>query len=355
MSLFRVDLRKVREMRTGSALAPEVVAARGTPTFWGRRGDVVAVVVLVALPMLIYGLPALVGHAVLPGDDLTQNLPLRMLAGQQIRAGHLPLFNPYIWSGAPLLAGWNAAAAYPLTWLFAILPGTAAWTVNMIITWAVAGLGMFCFLRALRLASLASFLGAFSFAFAGGMSAQVTHFGLVAGLSWVPLGLLGILRLSQDRPLVSRLGWTAVLATVVGLVILAGEPRAIDDADVILLIYAAWQIARLGRRGGPALVSVAAGLALGAALGAVQWLPGPDLLSGEHAQREVLAQVVTGENGVAEQRGDAEDEDRKRDEQDDRRDVAAAPPRRRDARLSDHPARHQPRPSRHRVHFRNST
>ena len=312
MSLFRVDLRKVREMRTQSALVSGVATAemRGTPMSWGRRGDVIAVVVLVALPVVIFGASALLGHATLPGDDLTQNLPLRELAGRDIRAGQLPLFNPYIWSGAPLLAGWNAAAAYPLTWLFAILPGTAAWTVGMIATCAVAELGMFCFLRALRLASLASFLGAFSFAFVGGMSAQVTHFGLVAGLSWVPLGLLSILRLSQDRPLVSRPGrsagagrevgrcrpggrsgsvgrasraglaepgrycWTAVLGLAFGLVILAGEPRAIDDACVILLIYAAWQVARLGRRAGPALVSVTAGLALGLCLGAVQWLPG---------------------------------------------------------------------------------
>ena len=127
----------------------------------------VAAVLLIALPAVIFGVPALLGHAVLPGDDLTQNFPLRVLAGREIRAGHMPLFDPYIWSGAPLLAGWNAAAAYPLTWLFAVLPGAAAWTLNMIVTWAVAGLGMFCFLRALRLASLASFLGAFSFASAG--------------------------------------------------------------------------------------------------------------------------------------------------------------------------------------------
>jgi hypothetical protein len=259
-------------MRTESPLALDVMAAN-TPSRW-QRADAAAAVLLIALPTVIFGVPALLGHAVLPGDDLTQNLPLRILAGREIRAGHLPLLDPYIWSGAPLLAGWNAAAAYPLTWLFAILPGTAAWTVNMIATWAVAGLGMFCFLRALRLASLASFLGAFSFAFAGGMSAQVTHFGLVAGLSWVPLALLSILRLSQDRPLRSRLGWIAVLAAALGLVILAGEPRAIDDACVILLIFAAWRVARLGRRAGRAAVSVAAGLALGACLGAVQWLPG---------------------------------------------------------------------------------
>jgi hypothetical protein len=235
-------------MRTESRLVLGTVAAdvRGTPTAWRRQGDVVAVVLLVTLPAVIFGVPALLGHAVLPGDDLTQNLPLRVLAGREIRAGHLPLFDPYIWSGAPLLAGWNAAAAYPLTWLFAVLPGAGAWTINMIATWAVAGLGMFCFLRALRLASLASLLGAFSFAFAGGMSAQVTHFGLVAGMSWVPVMLLSILRLSQDRRAASRLGWTAVLATATGLVILAGEPRAIDDACAIVVIYAAWQVARLG-------------------------------------------------------------------------------------------------------------
>ena len=226
------------------------------------------------LPVLVYGVPALLGHPVLPGDDLTQNFPLRVLAGQEIRSGHLPLYDPYIWSGAPLLAGWNAGAAYPLTLLFAVLPPVAAWTLNMILTWAVAGLGMFAFLRALRLACLPSLLGALSFAFAGAMSAQVAHFGLVAGMSWVPIQLLCVLRLSQPRTMPSRLAWTGILAGAFGLTILAGEPRAIDDAGLVVLLYAAWQIARLGRRFGPAACSVASGLALGACIGAVQWLPG---------------------------------------------------------------------------------
>jgi hypothetical protein len=237
-------------------------------------GDVIAVAVLVALPVLVFGVPALLGHPVYPGDDLTQNFPLRVLAGQQIRNGQLPLFDPYVWSGAPLLAGWNAGAAYPLTFLFAIVPATAAWTLNLIVTWAAAGLGMFFFLRALRLGSLPSVLGALSFAFAGAMSAQVGHFGLVAGMSWVPVELLAVLRLCETRSIASRLGWIAVLGGTFGLTILAGEPRAADDAGVIVLMYAAWQVARLGRRYGPAALSVAGGVVLGICLGAVQWLPG---------------------------------------------------------------------------------
>ena len=283
-------------MRTESPLTSGEMAtdARDAPTFRSRRGDFVGVVLLIALPAVIFGVPALLGHAVLPGDDLGQNFPLRMLAGREIRSGQLPLYDPYIWSGAPLLAGWNAAAAYPFTWLFAILPGTAAWTVNLIATWATAGLGMFAFLRALRLASLASFLGAFSFAFAGAVSAQVTHFGLIAGMSWVPLQLLSVLRLSQGRPLAARLGWIAVLATATGLVILAGEPRAVDDAFVIVGIYAAWRVARLGRRAGPAAVSVVAGLVLGVCLGAVQWLPGLAAISTSQRDASSMALFSSG-------------------------------------------------------------
>src|SRR6185437_6583081 len=169
--------------------------------------------------------------------------------------------------------------AYPLTFLFAVLPGTAAWTLNMIATWVVAGLGTFLFLRALRLGSLASLLGAVSFAFAGAMSAQVAHLGLVAGMSWVPVQLLSVLRLTEARGTASRLRWIAVLAGTFGLTILAGEPRAIADAGVIVVIYAAWRVVRLGRRSGRAAASgaagsVAAGLVLGICLGAVQWLPG---------------------------------------------------------------------------------
>ena len=97
-------------MRTESPLASgpitaDVRVARASGVSRHGRGDIIAVVVLVALPAVIFGVPALLGHAVLPGDDLTQNLPLRELAGREIRAGQLPLFNPYIWSGAPLLAG----------------------------------------------------------------------------------------------------------------------------------------------------------------------------------------------------------------------------------------------------------
>ncbi|HEY6791600.1 MAG TPA: hypothetical protein VI365_30235, partial [Trebonia sp.] len=143
-----------------------------TPKRAPGKGDWIAIGVLTGLAFVYFGVPSLLGQPVMPGDDLTQNYPLRVLVGQQLRAGHLPLYNPYIWSGAALLAGWNAAAAYPLTWLFAVMPAVGAWTAGLVVTYAVASVGMFGFLRAgLRLGTLGSFLGGLTFAFAGAMAA----------------------------------------------------------------------------------------------------------------------------------------------------------------------------------------
>lgn len=261
-----------------------------------RRQDRLALGVLAVLPVAVFVLPALAGHPVLPGDDLTQNFPLRVLAGQQWRHGHLPLYDPYLWSGAPLLGGWNAGAAYPLTFGFAVLPAAAAWTANMTVTWWAAGMGMFAFGRASRLSPVASFLGALSFAFAGAMSAQIPHFGLVAGMSWVPLALLATLRLTQACSLRARLLWACALAGALGLVILAGEPRAIDDAVIIVGCYAGWRAWRLGhapgsRRAGLAcLALMLAALAVGVALGAAQWLPGAEAV--HTSQRVALSAAV---------------------------------------------------------------
>jgi len=239
--------------------------------------DLVAVVVLVVLPVLAYAVPAALGHPVLPGDDASQNYPMRVLVGRQLAAGHLPLLDLQIWSGTPLLAGWNAGAAYPLTWLFAVLPGQAAWAVNLCAVGWAAGLGLYGFLRANRLQPLAAGLGAGIFAYSGAMDAQVVHFGLVAGVSWVPLQLLGVLLLDRARDRRSFARASALLALSAALTLLAGEPRAIDVAVAITGPYVLWRLWRRrdepGRAAwllaGVALAAVVAGL-----LGAVQLLPG---------------------------------------------------------------------------------
>lgn len=253
-------IRNMRHLR----LAPTICSL---PSCW-------PIVLLVFLPAAVFTIPALVGHPTLPGDDLTQNYPLRVLAGEQIRSGHLPVFNPFIWSGAPLLGGWNAGAAYPLTLLFAVLPGTGAWTLNLVVTWSAAGLSTYFLCRGLRLGALPSFLAALSFSYAGAMSSQIVHFGLVTGIAWLPLQVLAIQRLANADSSLSRLRWAGVLAVAIALTFLAGEPRAIDDALLVVVLFAAWTVARLTRQRLRTATAIIVGVGLGVCCGALQWLPG---------------------------------------------------------------------------------
>ncbi len=86
---------------------------RATPTGTRARGRPVGrlTAVFAAVSAAVFGLPAAAGTTWRVGDNLIQNFPLRLLVGTDLRHGQLPLWDPYLWSGSPLLAGFKAGAA----------------------------------------------------------------------------------------------------------------------------------------------------------------------------------------------------------------------------------------------------
>ena len=84
-----------------------------------------------------------------------------------LRHGQLPFWNQYIFSGTPFMADFNAGAFYPLMGFFVALPDRAAWIATEVVLFSVIAIGMYVFLRALKLSTVACVLGAATFAFAG--------------------------------------------------------------------------------------------------------------------------------------------------------------------------------------------
>jgi hypothetical protein len=260
------------------------------------RGDRRALAVLLAIPVVVIVVPALFGHAIVNADNQIQNFPLRALAGQDLRHGHLPLWDPYIWSGSPLLGGLNAGALYPFSWLFAVLPALAAWTINLVVVYITAAVGMYVFLRQQRLRPFAAGFAAASFAFAGSMSAQMVHIGIVQGASWIPWMLVVEQRLARqllgdandtgsDRP---SSVWRRVtlLGLLGGMVLLTGEPRGMADAAVVVGWAALWHIVTGHASWRPRVrffTSFVLATAVAAAVGAVQLVPGWSFIA--HSQR----------------------------------------------------------------------
>ncbi len=275
--------------------APSVAGPRPDTAAW-RRGLAwlrahPGLVVVMILPIVVFSSALLFGRVFLDGDNFTQNFPLRVLVGRDLQHGLAPYWNPYLFSGTPLLGGFNAGAAYPMTWLTAVLPIFTAWTIGVIVAYEVAIVGMFAFMRRLGVRSTAATMSAATFAGAGYMSAQLIHIDLIDGAAWLPWMLLAVHVLTEPAPGATgpgglplgqhRLRWAAVFAGTFGLSILAGGAEDVIDSAVLIGIYWIGRLVVTGhfqrahrRHLVASVAAVAAGLAGGLVLGAAQWIPG---------------------------------------------------------------------------------
>jgi hypothetical protein len=243
-------------------------------------------VVLILVPTAAFVLPDLLGgHLLITGDNLQQNYPLHVLVGSMFRHGQLPFWNQYIFSGTPLMADFNAGAFHPLMGLFVILPDRAAWIATEAILFSGIAVGMYVFLRALELSTMACLLGAATFAFAGPVLSQVNHVDMTEGFLAIPWMLLAVLHIVRD----GRWRWSIVFGIAYATVILAGAPEAMLDEALLVVVFGALSAGfsrdgwwRVVTRGG-------AGAALALALAAIQWLPGLDAIRNSQRGSGVFA------------------------------------------------------------------
>ncbi len=78
--------------------------------------------VLVILgPFLLFGRMLIRGEVLFWGTPLLQFVPWRQFAFQTLRQGYLPLWNPLLGMGAPLMANYQTALLYPPNFLILLI------------------------------------------------------------------------------------------------------------------------------------------------------------------------------------------------------------------------------------------
>lgn len=243
-------------------------------------------VVLIAIPTAAFVIPDLIGgHLLLTGDNLQQNYPLHVLVGSMLRHGQLPFWNQYIFSGTPLMADFNAGAFYPLTGLFVALPDRAAWVATEVIAFSAIAVGMYVFLRALKLSTVACLLAAATYAFAGPVLSQVNHVDMTEGFVAIPWMLLAVLHIVRD----GRWRWSILLGVAYATVILAGAPEAMLDEAFLIAAFAVMSAGLNRERWWRVVTRCGTGAALALSLAAIQWLPGLEAISNSQRGSGVFA------------------------------------------------------------------
>jgi hypothetical protein len=248
-----------------------------------RREKLIYSAALFLLP-LIYFFPAVTGKvAIAPGDVWTSNLGVRVLLGLMLQQGELPLWNPYIFGGMPLLANVYTGALYPPNWVFAIFSPAVALNLLMITTAQMALSGTYLFARRIGMARSGALVAGIIFTFSGFLIAHLEHLHRLTAVVWLPWILLSI----EQLYLRASWRWITFGAVFIAVQLFAGEPQITLYTAMTGAAYALFSLfarAECERR----WRFVVSGLLMsvvGLLISLTQLLPSAELLSqGERAQ-----------------------------------------------------------------------
>lgn len=120
-------------------------------------------------------------------DVFSQLLPWRILSLESIRHLKVPLWNPYSFSGTPLLANWQSAPFYPFNSLMLIFGDLWGWSLMVLLQPLLAIFFTYLYLKKIGLKSIPSLAGGFIFAFAGFMTTYLEYNTSGQILLWLPL------------------------------------------------------------------------------------------------------------------------------------------------------------------------
>ncbi len=255
-------------------LCETFVPARPTEIIPFQRLRLLVLLSVAVVVALVFALPEnLVLSGTGSGVDLVSLFaPWRAFAAESIQGGHLPLWNPYTFSGGPFLGDFQSAELYPPNLIFIFLPLARAVNLCFLLHLLILGWGMGFWAKwhgyrpaACALCGFFVVLNApvFTRLYAGHLSVVCT----MAWAPWIFLALEKAWRGPVLRPLL--LGMAAV-----GLQILGGHPQFVFytafAAGLQALVYSALDPA-IRRRALPLAGAVFLG---GAAMAAAQLLPG---------------------------------------------------------------------------------
>lgn len=168
------------------------------------------------------------------GPDVAKELiPWKYFAIESLKKGQIPFWNPYNFSGNPMLANFQIGIFYPGNLLFFIASFENAWMLYIISSSILSATFMYLFLRRLKLSGAAGILGSISYTFSLYMTVWIEYGNIGHTLLWLPLVLF-----FADR-IVEKVNYKDFLGLIISLVlsILAGYIQGAFYVFILTFVY----------------------------------------------------------------------------------------------------------------------
>jgi len=205
-------------------------------------------------------------------DSFSQFFPWRSLAGEFWRRFTVPLWNDYMFSGAPFLATLHSAALYPLNIVYLFFSDIDSWNILVFLQIFLSAVFMFILVREVTRDNVASGFAAIAFGFCGYMIGWLEFAtGGHAGL-WLPLILFLQLKFFAKRD--ARI--LLVIALIFFFVLTAGDFQVPFYSSVLYIFFSFFLSFKAEKKLKNFFIYITP-LFLGLLLSLIQWLPTIDL------------------------------------------------------------------------------
>jgi hypothetical protein len=176
------------------------------------------------------------------GDIAYYFARIRGWAFGELARGNLPLWNPHLFAGTPLVGGFQAGLLYPPNVIYLVLPLARAINLDAALHLFLVGFFTFAWVRGRGVDALGAFFAGALIMLCGATVFRVMagQLSLLAGNAWTPLVFLVVDRL-VERP---TRGWCLVGIAALTLQILAGYPFCVFATGLVGGLYAALSLPR---------------------------------------------------------------------------------------------------------------
>lgn len=154
------------------------------------KRDTVYIIILVILPLIIFGKVLFTGKMLFGTDWVMGEYIQRYFVQENIMSGNFPLWNPMKFAGIPTGEGFLGDIFYPVTlFLKMFIPMFILWTLTFVIHSFTAGFGTYIFLKELTQNKEVSFFGSIAYMFTGIILTETYggHDGRVIVMSYLPI------------------------------------------------------------------------------------------------------------------------------------------------------------------------
>lgn len=213
-------------------------------------------------------------------DVVSFTYPMQTLAIDLIKSGKLPLWNPYILAGTPLLANFQSSPFSPTNFLYFLTDKITAWSLQIVLQHLLAAFFTFILLRHWKISKFGSVVGSIVYAFGGFNLIWSQWNGHALSASFIPL----LFFLSDKFLLEGKLRYGVGVSISFCLMILSGYPQIILYLGLsifVLCLLRFWKNKYFFKKS----FFLAFFFLIGLGLSAFQIFPGAELL--KYSQREV--------------------------------------------------------------------